>query len=154
MAFNEAYDTLRSRTEEYFSTVLAGENRRLEMNDPYSPEEGREDDLESSWGYKIGSEETNEVFIGSVVIPKGYTRSMELLLSNEYVNTRGEADERTVIEKKLITDGKNLVKYLQNELIACSQIDSVTLLGDNGIEFIFNDRFISMNFNLTITYQE
>ena len=147
MSFENVYSTLRSKIGEYFSD-------RSEMNDPYSPETGKTDDLNSGWGLLVRGEDTQETFTNIVGVQKSYIRSMELLLTNIYVNGRGVPTTRIDKEVKLISDGKALIDWLQGQVATCSLIDSIKLVSDNGIEFINNDRHIAITFNIEITYQE
>ena len=147
MSFSETYDVLRTKIDTYFTA-------RNEMNDPYNPESGKEDDLKEAWGLLVGSESTNETFVSSIVPRKAYTREFGLILSDLYVNSRGVPSKRVEKEQGLITDGKSLVAWLETELLGCPEINSIKLTSDNGIEFLFNDRYITITFNLEINYQE
>ena len=121
MAFSDVYDILRTKADEYFA-------ERKECNDPYDPESGKTDDLDSAWGFLVGAEAVNETFVGAVAIEKSYSREMNLFLSNKLVNGRGVPTARIDKEKKLISDGKAFARWLESELIRCGTINSVKLV--------------------------
>ena len=147
MSFENVYSTLRTRIGAYYTD-------RKEMNDPYNPESGKTDDLDSGWGLRIGSLSVNEVFAGFTDGPKSYTREMELLLTNKYVNGRGVPTKRIEKENLLISDGQNLISYLKDLIKDCSLIDSINFISDNGIEFLNEGRHITLTYNIEVTYQE
>jgi len=147
MSFENVYNTVRTTIGDYFTD-------RNEMNDPYNPESGKEDDLDGAWGIIILGEDTKEELAHLALTKKVYSREFSLILSNRYVNSRGVPTSRVQKEIKLISDGKALATYLGKQFETCSLINSISFNSDNGIEFLFNDRYITTTFNFTITYQE
>ena len=138
--FSEVYDIIRSKCSEVLTA-------HKELINPYALEDiNKDDNLAKGFGVEISSSDVQELPMLCYA-----TRAISISVTRRLVQTN--VATRIAKEKELIADIYNLSKELK-KLKQCSYITNIEVLGDDGISFIEDYKYITTKLNLTVTYQE
>lgn len=83
-------------------------------------------------------------------------RDVEITFTKQIFGTNRDISERQTVEKGLMQDQLDLIKAIDSDGQLNDLLANSAFLGDNGIEFIFNDRnnFVALTCNFTLEYHE
>jgi hypothetical protein len=113
-----------------------------ELLHPYDLEVlNKDDNLAIGFGLTVGSAEVENHYF--------YRRNIGVVLTRRY-----KQGARVAKEGELIDEAHSIALQLIKELTGCSLITSVNLLGDSGIEFFEDNKYLTTTLNLELFYQE
>lgn len=126
---------------------------KVELTNPYILDDNPDIMLKNGFGVAI-LPTTNLNRATSCLYSIG--RDVEITFTRQIFGTNRDHKERQAIEKELMQDQLNLIKAIDNDGQLNDLLANSEFFGDNGIEFIFNDRnnFIALTNNFTIEYHE
>jgi hypothetical protein len=113
-----------------------------ELSFPYDLETlNQSDNLSVGWGLVLGASTIENYYY--------HRRSVGLVLTRLY--KRGSLQ---VKESELIDEAHELAYKLKQSLIGCGKITDLVILGDDGISFFEDNKYITTTLNLELLYQE
>ena len=133
--------------------VQATFSDKVELTNPYVIEDNEDIFLKNGFGVAI-LPTTNLKRATSCLYSIG--RDIEITFTKQIFGTNRDHKERQEVEKGLMQDQLDLIKAIDSDGQLNDLLANSDFLGDNGIEFIFNDRnnFIAFTCNFTIEYHE
>lgn len=126
---------------------------KVELTNPYVIDDNEDIFLKSGFGVAI-LPTVNLNRATSCLYSIG--RDVEIVFTKQIFGTNRDHKERQAIEKGLMQDQLNLIKAIDNDGQLNDLLANSAFIGDNGIEFIFNDRnnFVALTCNFTLEYHE
>ena len=140
------FDTIH---DEIYSTISATFPTKTELKNPYDIADNDGHMLKNGYGVVIGAISLSDAFSRQI---RQFRRDVRISLTKRILSSDQKTSIRKAAEKSLVSDELTLITALKNNISS----EFVEFVGDEGIEYIFDERedYIRLQCNFIINYVE
>jgi hypothetical protein len=136
------------------NNTFTGSDAKLELDDPYNPENNNEVILKNGFGVQIGELVNDKRTLEGKTT---FSKRVSVIFTRQHFGSDRNAAVRRTTEKNLLEDELTLIKAIWNDGgTLSSSVSHMIFETDGGIESIFNDKtnFLMLRMDFNIKYIE
>lgn len=136
--------------EAAISTILTG---KTEIPNPFDIESNNDNFLKDGYGFIYGAATGDSETYPSF---EYYTRPIVLVTTKVIYKNRSDVDVYGTVQKQMIEDQNTIITTLAKDRTFDDDLTSLEFSGDNGVEFIFGDKFnfLKLESTFDLKYRE